>query len=334
MEIPLRVEVLPFDLDKPMVRYSIYYRGKLRKSGAGSIGSEWKSPEQYLAEMRDLKAHGVEYPTSYQAYDKELLIKAFDIRRRAGLPTGPLYTLAIGTGDPTTPEALTGLKQAVGQWLATAKELGCDELYIYGRDEAVEEKLKSQRAAWAAVHEAGGKVFVACSTGTFEAMGDLLDLAVHDTYPNPANAAKFHSAGHQIFCYAHPQVGPELPQSFRRNYGLVLWKADYDGAMPYAYQHGFGDIYVDDDSGYRDHVFAYPTVDGVIDTVQWAGFREGVDDVRYVTTLMSTIKQAKKNPAKTADADQAERWLDQLDINRDLDVVRREIVARIRRLCE
>ena len=26
---------------------------------------------------------------------------------------------------------------------------------------------------------------------------------------------------------------------------------------------------------------AYPTVDGMIDTIAWEGFREGVDDVRY-----------------------------------------------------
>ena len=37
--------------------------------------------------------------------------------------------------------------------------------------------------------------------------------------------------------------------------------------------------------GLRDHVFAYPTTNSVIDTVQWEGFREGVDDVRYFQTL-------------------------------------------------
>ena len=37
---------------------------------------------------------------------------------------------------------------------------------------------------------------------------------------------------------------------------------------------------------YRDHVFAYPTSNGVIDTIQWEGWREGVDDTRYVATLI------------------------------------------------
>ena len=62
--------------------------------------------------------------------------------------------------------------------------------------------------------------------------------------------------------------------------------------MDYAYQHQFGpSIWNDFDDvadHYRDHVFAYPTTDGVIDTVQWEGWREGVDDTRYVASLIKT----------------------------------------------
>ena len=32
-------------------------------------------------------------------------------------------------------------------------------------------------------------------------------------------------------------------------------------------------------------VFVYGMADGVIDTLQWEGFREGVDDIRYATLL-------------------------------------------------
>jgi hypothetical protein len=54
----------------------------------------------------------------------------------------------------------------------------------------------------------------------------------------------------------------------------------------YAYQHSFCNIWNDfDDPVFRDHVFAYPTVNGVIDTTAWEGYREGVDDVRYLTKL-------------------------------------------------
>jgi len=102
----------------------------------------------------------------------------------------------------------------------------------------------------------------------------------------------WHSYGHKIFLYNRPQVGIENSEIYRRNYGFALWNAGYDGAMDFAYQFKFGQsIWNDYDSGVRvqnirDHVFAYPVSDGVIDTVQWEGFREGVDDTRYVATLM------------------------------------------------
>jgi hypothetical protein len=89
----------------------------------------------------------------------------------------------------------------------------------------------------------------------------------------------------------------ENSEIYRTNYGFTLWNNGYDGAMDFAYQSGFGQsIWNDyDDPGwvegsvtyhYRDHVFAYPTSSGVIDTLQWEGWREGVDDTRYVASLI------------------------------------------------
>lgn len=330
-ELTLELRVLPFTLEKPSLRYSIYYRGKLTKDGKGSISSERKSPKQYEAEMRDLKAHGVEYPTVYQGYNEELLRQVFEIREKAGLPKGPLYTLGIGTGSPTTEEQLEALKNGVKKWNKIAEEYGYDDVYVYGIDEAKGERLKAQKAAWKAVHEAGGKVFVACYKGTFEVMGELLDLAVYAGKPILQEADKYHQVGHQIFCYANPQVGVEEPETYRRNFGLVLWRAGYDGAMDYAYQHSFNHIWNDfDHQRYRDHNFTYPTVDGVIDTIQWEGFREGVDDVRYVTTLMISIEDAEGNKPRLAK--KAQQWLDELDVTYDLDEIRAEVIDWILKL--
>lgn len=329
--LPLRLRILPFKLEPPVLRYSIYYRGKLRPSGIGSISSEWKSPQQYEAEMRDLKAHGVEYPTVYQGYDRDLLEQMFQLREKASLPKGPLYTLGIGTGSPTQPEQLESLKNGVEKWIEVAAAHGYDPVYVYGIDEARGEKLTAQQRAWEAVKEAGGRVFVACYKGTFEAMGDRLGLAVFAGRPDHEEAKKYHRVGSQIFCYGNPQVGVEEPETYRRNFGLLLWKAGYDGAMDYAYQHSFGHIWNDFDHGhYRDHVFAYPTADGVIDTVEWEGFREGVDDVRYLSTLLKAIEKARRSYSPLAA--EAERWLERLDPAGDLNRLRRDMVGWILKL--
>lgn len=75
---------------------------------------------------------------------------------------------------------------------------------------------------------------------------------------------------------------------------------------------------------------AYPTVDGVIDTLQWEGYREGVDDTRYLATLLAAIDEAE--PAREKEAAAAEQWLDTLDISGDLDAIRGEMIDRILQL--
>ncbi len=83
---------------------------------------------------------------------------------------------------------------------------------------------------------------------------------------------------------------------------------------------------------FRDHVFAYPTSNGVIDTIQWEGFREGVDDVRYFQTLKKLIEQMPE----TEKARNAQAYLDSIlslqtpidDVNR----IRLNIIDHILRL--
>jgi len=310
--LPFEVTVHPFDLAAPSLTYSIYYRAKLSEDGQPTIGSEYKSEEQYRAEIQDFAAHGVPYPTNYQGWDEARLRRVLEIRRDAGLPAGRFYTLGRQTGSATDAPQLAQLSADVKGWIEFCRPFGYDEVYFYGTDEARGERLAAQRAAWRTVQEAGGKTFVACYKGTFEAMGDLLDCAVLAGRPDPREAEKWHGAGSEAFCYAYPQVGNEEPETYRRNFGLLLWKAGFDGAMDYAYQHGFGHIWNDFDHGhYRDHNFTYPTVNGVVGTIQWEGFREAVDDVRYVTTLEHAIEHAP--PDKADAAAQARRWLDELD---------------------
>ena len=355
-ELTVRVKVLPFALEKPVLRYSIYYRAKLTKDDRGSIGSEYKSRKQFEAELLDMQAHGVDYPISYQEYDEELLAQMFEIREKVGLPKGSFYTIGTFVGNPQSDdkETLEALTKNVKKWKQFVKEFGYDEIYFFGLDEAKGALLKSQRTAWETVHEAGGKIFVACAEGAFELVGDLLDLAIYsgvpavlgptfpyrngvlysyayDSAPIPAEAAKFHKAGNKIFSYGNPMVGMEVPESYRRNYGVVLWRAGYDGAMNYAYQHAFNQVWNDfDHESVRDHTFTYMTVDGVIGTVEWEGWREGVDDVRYLSTLLKAIEKAKTEKPELAT--EAQDWVDAIDPKGDLDVLRSKMIERILRL--
>jgi len=341
-ELQLQLEVLPIKLSKPCLTYSLYYQARLDPDWPdGSISSAIKSEGQMRAELENMFNHGVTNPTAYQHHSDDLLPRVLELGNQTGIDSTPLFLHVegnnLGFGTPSESGELEQLKQEVRNVIAIAEAEGYSDVYFYGKDEATGSVLEAQRPAWEAIHEAGGKIFVAGYTaeyhppGNFEAIGDLQDLLICAGEPSAEEAAKWHSVGHKIFCYANPQVGEEKPETYRRNFGLLLWQANYGGAMNYAYQHSYCNIWNDfDHEHYRDHNFAYPTMDGVIDTVQWEGWREGVDDVKYLTTLLELIEETKAEGKDTSDA---ENWLADLKsadlMTKDLNAVRSQMIGYI-----
>lgn len=336
-KITIVLNVLPFKLSPPNYTSSIYYRGVLDPSGRGSISSELKSEIQLQKDLENMYDHGVTNPTVCQKFDKKLFGRYLIIRDETGLGKQPLFYLGVTTGNPTSLEELTSLRNKVISVIEFCKSFGIHEVYFYGIDEAQGEQLKSQRAAWQAVHEVGGKIFVAGNNQTnFKMMGDLQDLLISSGQPSKIEAEDWHSIGHMIWSYGNPQGGEENPEIYRRNYGLLLWKNDYNGACTYAYQHSFENGWNDfDDLTYRDHNFTYPTINGVIDTAQWEGYRAGVDDVRYLTTLLKKIEESKKsknNDIKMV-IKKTEQLLEHMNIQKENSyAIRSEIVDDITKL--
>jgi hypothetical protein len=297
----VKVTVLPFDLEPASVTYAIYYRGKIPPSPTQGINSEWKTPQQYALELQNMKEHGIAYPTLHQTYDYNGKIQTvLSLRQQIGFPTDRLFIMdGLYPGTSSNQADLDKLVREMKEWKGTLSPYEYQNIYLYGLDEGEDAELLSERTAWQTVHNNGAKIFVSVSNNenAVNIVGDLLNVAVFAYDLNPAQAAKWHSYGQEIFSYANPEAGVENPEMYRKNYGVALWNAGYDGEMIYAYQHGFGQSIWNDfddpghmeDSGlvkYRDHVFAYPTSNGVIDTIEWEGFREGVDDTRYLASLM------------------------------------------------
>lgn len=287
------VSVEPFDLAPAPLEYGLYYRGMVSDTIPTAAGSEWKTAEQYAAELQDMKDHGVLYPTLYQEADSPEFPAALQLRNLSGLPTDHIYIAnGIKATTDSSPTALNALMIRFQAEQAIVRQYGFTRIYVYGVDEGNDATLLAERPSMTAFRNSGAGIFVACYNNAVNVVGDLLDVPVVAGALKPALAAQWQSNGKRIFSYANPQVGIENPEIYRQNYGFALWNASYDGAMDYAYQHQFGpSIWNDFDDvadHYRDHVFAYPTTDGVIDTVQWEGWREGVDDTRYVASLIKT----------------------------------------------
>jgi hypothetical protein len=319
--------------------YSLYYWGELDPDGAGSIGYKYKSEEQFRAELRLLREHGIVAPTVIWSpqivyADEALFRRHLEIAREIGMSGRPLHFGDSGMiGNPTEPAALEALQANVRKTIAIAAEYGFPEVYFYALDEARGDRLRSQRTAWEAVHEAGGKIIVSGYADHLKEVGDTLDLLNRAGNPEAEPAAEWHKRGHKVWNYAHPQTPPENPELYRRNYGLFLWRIDFDGACTYCFMDSSGTAWNDFDcDAYRDHNLGYPTVNGVVGTLALEGFREGVDDVRYATTLRLRAEKARDSgdAQARAAAQEAVAWLEAIDPKTaDLDEVRRKLVRHI-----
>ncbi|MFH2068598.1 MAG: hypothetical protein ABII89_03940, partial [Candidatus Omnitrophota bacterium] len=367
--ITLKLRILPFKLASPKTYYdssleftsSIYYASRLSLSSPynypkGTVSGIWKSKEQLKSELKNMLAHGVTSPTVYQSYGdpnySEFFGEYLDIWNEVGMGKQALYFMgadlqtvlgcnfAKGTGLPVPDAKLAALKIRVKKVMDFCKSYGIPEVYFYGQDEARDAEVTAQFPAWEAIQEAGGKVFSAGyrpgingnKQGNFELEGPTIYQDVFVSCGEPKEADKWHSVGRKIWCYANPQAGPENPALFRKNYGFLLWKAEYDGAATWAYIHGYGPWNDFTVSG-KNYSFVYPTVNGVIDTIAWEGYREAMDDIRYGTTLKLLIEETKKSGAKTEIAREAEEYLKNLDVkDKSPDLIRLEIIAYILKL--
>jgi hypothetical protein len=221
----------------------------------------------------------------------------------------------------------------VRSMLAFVRERGRPMVYFQGIDEASGDRLRGERLAFQAVHDAGGKVFVACGSDYFDIIGDLLDMPVISGPLVPEVPPRAHALGYKVLSYGNPQSGVEKPDVYRRNYGIRLYVAGYDGAMDYEYQsHGeyaWDDFHSDH---YRHHTFAYPALGKPVDTMQWEGWREGCDDIRYLTTLLNTMKALEAQGKATALIVDTNVWLKTITGDEDLDLLRQQMIERIQRL--
>jgi hypothetical protein len=292
----VRVRVLPFPLLKPDLISSIYYEGRLSDNGQPYICSSKKSRDQLKAEAVDMLNHGVDSPTLYRSDDEAKYADTMKIYNEVGMNVDNLFYMGLSTSNLEGDERFGAFAEKFAKRNAFFKQFGVKQLFVYGRDEAYGTELMAQKAAWKRLHQIGAKVFAAGRYQYQKDVADVLDVFVGAGRPIKEVVDLFHKSSHKVLSYANPQVGVENPYIYRKNYGLLLKYYDLDGAMDFAYQWSFGNIWNDfDHAHYRDHCFVYPTVNGVVDTIAWEGYREGLDDLRYYHTLQEQVNSAKKS---------------------------------------
>ncbi len=360
-KLALKLRVLDLELPEPSLDYSMYYisslvnRRKLsvqqRANGFAIAPGTPIFGHQMEYHLRDMKEHGVDNPiVTQQGANESETLRLFEqqlrIRRKVGMSTRRLYFHDECLVRQTNARQREGYIRSVR---SLAEQYGYRDLACYVIDEPTLADLEEYDHVYRQLLDGGLKTFAAVdrlddqdaakNSPLWRKVKQCLSIVIVGGELQPVLAAAAHKAGMEVYSYGNPQVLSTEPETFRRNYGLALWKAGYDGAMDFAYNCTYGlspwnDFDTNPGSDYRyrsDMGFAVTTSDGSVDTIAWEGFAAGVDDVRYACALQSAI-EAAKIAGSTRDAQRAERWLIKLDISGDLDTVRRKIARMTRQL--
>ncbi len=340
-EIPVTVTVLPFELPKPkayldpdrdfyVCSYSYISLGIIMSYNGGDLELARK---QLVAVLRDQVEHN---------QDMHWV--------RGGANTEGLYTLKVmedvgmrtdaivgGIGVDASSRAPDFLEaQARRQMVFWDKRLGHHNFFVGMGDEPPASWLERNRPIYEAYQKYGFKFIIAGGNQVFNKTGYLYDWHNVAKWPeDESSVVLWNRIGQShIAWYADMHIGPENPAFNRRQYGIAAYLAGYSAFCNYA--HHFGS-FNDDRTTYKPMVFAYGTGDGVIDTIQWEGFREGIDDIRYATLMTSLAREAAKSKdIKTRYAGTtALQYLAGLNReNVDLDVCRTEMTRHILDLCQ
>ncbi len=299
--IPVAIRVLDFELPQPMAYFhpeqemlisSYSYLGleNVRLYNGGDAELAWRQLEAIFA---DQVAHGqtmhwLPYGVGSAANERTL-----DIMRRVGMRTDVLMGLTEFAWQCKDRKMMSAWAQRMADYFD--RTLGHHNVYGGYGDEPGCGFFKEQRPVFDSYHAAGLKFVIASQNGILWKSGYNWDWhnASDDAIDSRA-PAKWNEMGSDTHCawYSNMHVGPENPAYNRRQYGLGAWLTGYSAFCNYAHHLG---SYNDDSELYKPMVFAYGTYDGVIDTLQWEGFREGVDDIRYGTLLKALATEAGRS---------------------------------------
>ena len=298
--IPLQVRVLPFALPTPKTYHDLDKEFFHQQSGAGTLNPKI---------IRNLVNHNHLHlggQPELNVFNPGKVAADAARLRAGGVSTTALFRIAtpanlvVRRNPPTLSQAyqLRVLEQRIARTAELTKRLfGHTQFYSYGVDEGGPDVVRGEQAAWEIAHRAGGKVMVST-----HARGRLLYALDYMWQPGAPNAfraeeaRRFHEMNPEALVgwYSDPHGGPENPDFARRLYGMQPYKAGYDVVGNHAWwkRCQWNDIAQNFEPTYRNLNIVYLTRGNVLDTLQWEGCREGLDDVRYATRLKELARQA------------------------------------------
>ncbi len=290
VSVRVALTVLPLRLLSPAKQYGVDLRSRLDPAPATvpsadgrNLATDFVTKDVLGRQLLDIYAHGFTIASLYDSSDT--LMDAVAAYKNNGL--GTAYNLYKGDSDPQAIEKLRGTNQS-------------PTLTYYADPEP--------NAAASARMGPLSKLGIPNATyiphqDDFKALGATTDIAVYNRdseYPQQLLRTNGQRVSMTRDWWYWP-ASSEDPKTNRADTGLLLWKSNLYGAFLPDYQTAFGvDPYDETSAGappskiaFRPLMLTYPVKGGVLDTLQWEACREGVTDVRYLTTMYAALRECK-----------------------------------------
>lgn len=343
--IPLAVRVLPFVLPEPLAPdlkrdfpVTLYGGPSVERFMQLNGGDRELALKQDRAILANMLAHNLRNPM-LEGLDPDHIA----LMKELGFPMKTLIGSQWRFPWAKTPDGKDFRKDmydAAEQDAAQKaefirKHVGPDaKLIVMGGDEPGAKDIRLLGRAYRPYHEHGLGIFCAGHDGIYNKGGYLYDLMPLAEPPESPKSTKMPPLlGCYSGFYAVQHNGSENPDFVRRQHGLAGYKNGHSCIVNYEFAFGpWNDLAYD---LYKPMILAYPTREGLVDTLEWEGFREAVDDIRYATLFLTEAFRCRDAAAVSTRyaGKQAIMWWSDLDMTQaDLNAVRTEMIAYILKL--
>ena len=290
-QIPVSLTVLPFNLADSGKVYGTYYLTPDRES------FDQEDLQLIEADLHNMREHGLN-TMKFHANSNPLQHRQFlAILKKLGY-TGPFMS---GFGRLKTDQ--WDITEPFLETVKIAREFGFEVLwYLIDEPHGDRAKLCKQWGADMHAFAPDQRTVTALSKRVADFLGEDLDVPNYSLYPDAVEYARAVQEGRmpkshslELFYWtSHPDNC-----MFDRLYnGFYLWKLGFDGTFPWAWGDSVGDPIYAEAQGTVSNATGwsptYPSKQGPINTLWWEAYREGIDDARYIQTLLVEAKRVGK----------------------------------------
>lgn len=313
--LDLKVEVLPFQLDKPEgMGYFMYFSTRF------GLPKRLRTQKYMRRCIEDMKAHGMtaftlySYPYAKVNGKRQFTLHVPDEYGQPAFVATMNTLLHSGMLGPGMPVIWIGADvYHAKEWkgvLSQAKKRNWPEVVFYMVDEpgddpkrlAKVKRVFGELAQFKKQYPQYSKLRTTAA-GIGKELGHLYDIWITGAGGVSLNAELVETAkemGKEIWTYDcnTAQIDAETSRYY---YGLWVWKSGAKGAANWAYSDRQTPTGINDWDYIDKHLenveicysFVYPSPQGPVPSIGWEAIREGIDDYRYVATLTKLIGKAK-----------------------------------------